>query len=94
MPKKEETNIQDKIRVAKRAWNFNDLVGQKFNKLTVLKLQSTENKTIWKCKCDCGNIVYVSSSHLKSGHTKSCGCLKRRYVEREKSCIQARVEAK
>lgn len=76
MAKKEETKIQDKIRATKRAWNFNNLLGQKFNKLTVLELYSTEKETIWKCKCDCGNITFVSASHLKDGHTKSCGCQK------------------
>lgn len=29
----------------------------------------------WKCKCDCQNIITVLGRSLKSGHTKSCGCL-------------------
>jgi hypothetical protein len=29
------------------------------------------------CKCDCGNTCVVSLGHLRSGHTKSCGCLTR-----------------
>ena len=28
---------------------------------------------MWLCRCDCGSVLCVSSSHLKSGHTKSCG---------------------
>ena len=28
----------------------------------------------WKCKCDCGNILRVSQTHLTIGKTKSCGC--------------------
>lgn len=31
---------------------------------------------MWKCKCDCGNLVEVASNSLISGGTKSCGCLK------------------
>ena len=31
---------------------------------------------IWKCRCSCGNITYVTAGHLKSGHTVSCGCVK------------------
>lgn len=31
-------------------------------------------KSQWKCVCDCGNTCVVMSSHLLSGHTKSCGC--------------------
>lgn len=56
---------------------FEDLTGRKFNKLTVLGLgkRNSCGQIQWKCKCDCGNIVFVTTSYLKSGHTKSCGCL-------------------
>jgi len=30
----------------------------------------------WLCKCDCGNTYEVSSSNLKNGTTRSCGCIK------------------
>ena len=30
---------------------------------------------MWLCKCQCGNELIVSASNLKSGNTKSCGCL-------------------
>jgi hypothetical protein len=30
---------------------------------------------MYKCLCDCGKEVVVSSTHLMSGHTTSCGCL-------------------
>ena len=34
----------------------------------------------WECICECGNIAYVLSTDLKSGHTKSCGkCLDKAY---------------
>ena len=54
-----------------------DLTNQKFNKLTVLeKTNERRNRqVVWKCQCDCGNITYVVSQALRSGHTKSCGCL-------------------
>ena len=29
------------------------------------------------CKCDCGNLVEVSTSNLTSGNTQSCGCLQK-----------------
>ena len=32
---------------------------------------------MWECLCDCGNIVNVVGSALKSGNTKSCGCYRR-----------------
>ena len=55
-----------------------DLTNQKFGKLTVLErdYETKKKGTYWKCQCDCGNIVSVLSQHLRSGHTKSCGCLK------------------
>ena len=53
-----------------------DLTGKRFGKLTVIeKTKSKYNKVTWKCKCDCGNITEVISDALKSGNTKSCGCL-------------------
>lgn len=29
---------------------------------------------MWICQCDCGTQVEVIGSHLRSGHTLSCGC--------------------
>lgn len=60
---------------------YEDLTGKTFNKLKVLEYSHTKkrpdgrNVYFWKCICDCGNITYVNSSHLKSGHTTSCGCV-------------------
>lgn len=53
------------------------LYGQKFGKLTAITplYLSQKNNVVWECKCDCGNTAYVESIKLKSGHTKSCGCL-------------------
>ena len=57
---------------------FVDLTGQKFGYLTVLKRDNSKiNREIyWICQCDCGNIVSVRGSHLKTGATISCGCYK------------------
>lgn len=54
------------------------LKGQRFGSLTVLEQadeRSHNGRVIWKCRCDCGNITYVTASSLSSGITKSCGCL-------------------
>ena len=55
---------------------FIDLTGQKFNRLTVLGLgeRNSSGQVQWKCKCECGNIVLATTTYLKTGHTKSCGC--------------------
>lgn len=30
---------------------------------------------LWKCACDCGEYSIVTTRHLTTGNTKSCGCL-------------------
>lgn len=52
-----------------------DLTGQKYGRLTVIEKVGVRNKkAIWKCLCDCGKYSEVPTSHLRSGHTTSCGC--------------------
>lgn len=55
-----------------------NVIGKRFGKLLVLEnLQiKKHSSTLHKCLCDCGNITEVPLSYLKSGHTKSCGCLR------------------
>lgn len=54
-----------------------DLTGQRFGKLVALEPtdQRVNQCVVWKCKCDCGNITYVSSGNLTAEHTRSCGCI-------------------
>lgn len=54
-----------------------ELTNLKFGKLLVQ--EKTDKRTssgaiIWKCLCDCGNIVEVPGPYLKNNHTTSCGC--------------------
>lgn len=54
-----------------------DLTGQRFGMLTVIeKAESKNQMAYWLCKCDCGKTTTVRTAYLKSGKTKSCGCLK------------------
>ena len=55
-----------------------NLVGQSFGylKVTDRVIDSKHQKAYWKCTCSCGNETIVSTSDLRSGHTKSCGCKK------------------
>lgn len=54
-----------------------DLKNQKFNRLTVLEFIGYEGKRkLWKCRCDCGNIVNVVTFRLTTNKIKSCGCLR------------------
>jgi hypothetical protein len=54
-----------------------NLVGQRFGRLRVVARgeNSTSGQTCWLCQCDCGQFTTVSSTHLRIGNTKSCGCL-------------------
>ena len=61
--------------------DLSEMIGMKFGKLTIIQREpnhitpSGQKKVMWLCLCDCGNETVVSSQDLKSGHTKSCGCL-------------------
>ncbi len=53
-----------------------DLVGQKFSKLTVIEfIKPFKRDFIYKCLCDCGNTTEVMSYEMKRGNRKSCGCI-------------------
>ena len=53
-----------------------NLKGQKFSYLTVVKeVGSNKNgRTIWLCRCDCGNYHETLGKYLLDGSTTSCGC--------------------
>src|ERR1035437_794347 len=55
-----------------------NLVGQKFNRLSVIGLgkKTKRGGYLLRCRCDCGNERDVASANLKHGDCKSCGCLK------------------
>lgn len=64
-----------------------DLTGHRFGRLVVIKESAPSyyvdkkgykhRYPMWKCKCDCGETTVVRVGCLKSGDTKSCGCLER-----------------
>lgn len=62
-----------------------NLVGEQFGKLKVIsRVENTprsDGKTIpsWLCLCDCGNYRIVLGASLRSGNTKSCGCINRKH---------------
>jgi len=52
-------------------------IGNKYGSLTVIDNAQNDRhgKTHFLCKCKCGTVKSVSSTYLRSGRTKSCGCL-------------------
>jgi len=53
-----------------------DMTGQKFGKLTVIKMAgyARKHRIQWLCSCECGRNTIVEGAALRSGNTKSCGC--------------------
>lgn len=68
-----------------------DLTGQRFGRLTVLeeaeprRHPNGKTERRWRCRCDCGTVCEVAQGQLRSGGTRSCGC-----VRRETSAAKAR----
>lgn len=67
------------LRHLMHSHNFEDLTGQTFGRLKVVKRVSEIGVGLikWLCVCDCGEQTTVSAGDLKSGHTQSCGCFRR-----------------
>jgi len=57
---------------------YTDLSGTRFAHLVVLSRADDRKGMFWLCRCDCGRETIVSASHLKTGHTTSCGCARHR----------------
>lgn len=58
---------------------FSDLTNHRFGRLTALSLSGERNREgqlLWLCRCDCGTEPVVSGASMRSGQTKSCGCLR------------------
>ena len=55
-----------------------DLTNKKFGRLTAVRPTDKRDRSevIWKCRCGCGGECFVRGSHLNTGNTKSCGCLR------------------
>lgn len=67
------------IEIEKRNGNgFDNLIGQKFGRLTVIGLSEKKSgrKSYWVCECECGSKKLARSDCLKRGQVQSCGCLR------------------
>lgn len=68
-----------------------DLTGQRFGMLTVIKrtedyiFKSGRRERMWRCQCDCGNIVDVIGTNLKNNNTTSCGCFRKEKIKNDKT---------
>lgn len=55
-----------------------DITGEKFGKLTPIKVvgKNKRRQLMWECKCDCGNTTVTCGSEMRLGRVLSCGCLR------------------
>jgi len=62
------------------------LEGQRFGRLVVqAPAGSKDTYRWWQCRCDCGGLAVVRSRSLRTGRTRSCGCLRRESVARART---------
>jgi hypothetical protein len=57
-----------------------DITGKRFGRLIVVDLAEhtgRNGRSLWLCRCDCGEQIVAHPENLRSGNTKSCGCLHR-----------------
>lgn len=74
--------ISGRVLACKKCSSIDDISGKKFNRLTAIKIigQNKWNSYIWLCRCECGNMNTATTSELKLGKIKSCGCLHKESV--------------
>ena len=53
---------------------FIDMTGQRYGRL-IAKTYLGPRHRRWRCQCDCGNVVDVMAGNLRSGMTRTCGCI-------------------
>ena len=68
-----------------------DLTGQRFERLTVVRMVGRKGVSLWECRCDCGNVTNVWYPALTTGKTKSCGCFHRDRVSTKKGESKTRL---
>lgn len=54
-----------------------DIAGHRFGRLVAVSPHSQDRFRRWRwvCRCDCGSITIAASNNLRTGNSKSCGCL-------------------
>jgi len=65
---------------SKRGHEHTDMTGQQFGRLSVLEFaeiraRAHRKMAFWRCQCACGTVIVTAGEWLRSGSTKSCGCI-------------------
>ncbi len=69
---------REKSREKKYNAKHRDLTGMQFGLLTALRPTNERRwrTVVWECQCECGKVIFVPSTSLTSGNTRSCGCIR------------------
>lgn len=74
-------------------------IGDKYGYLTIIEDSGRRGKNgdvIWKCQCECGNIVHRSTSSIMQSVVKrcviSCGCKKDKSIGKRLAYDEERIE--
>lgn len=72
---------------------FIDITGNRYGRLTVLSRASRKcgKNIMWDVVCDCGNTKQLVASVMKSGNTKSCGCMREDHYKKITKDITGKV---
>ena len=70
-------------------------IGKQFGKLTILDIVNApeslkDRRFYYKCICDCGNVITVRATDVKSGKVISCGCAKKDYQASKRESLVGR----
>lgn len=75
----DKNNLPPEIEL--KAYNAAKIYHERFGKLEALYPygKSPDGRTLWVCKCDCGNYCGVTVKNLRQNvkPTRSCGCLRK-----------------
>lgn len=69
-------------KICKMSRKFEDISDKTFGRLNVISRveNNKHNQIMWNCICECGNKRVIYGGDLKSGKTKSCGCLNKELI--------------
>lgn len=53
-----------------------NIAGERFGRLVAIRPTGRRHsRTVWECRCDCGQFTRTVVSYLLNGGTRSCGCI-------------------
>lgn len=72
-------DFEKALLTPKKERDCESVIGEKFGRLKVLEFAGKDEhrQSLYKCQCDCGNILIVNGNKLKTHHTNSCGCYRK-----------------